>query len=278
MPDEPTRKTYLELSDAASGSHKFYEVTVEGATVITRFGRIGTNGQIKSENYPSATDALEAVEKKIAGKLHKGYAAATAGSTEKLPVQRRAKLSVEEQLDNLAACGIALKPDFDRDVLYSVFEEEAYEREPYTLLLVALGSEAEEEPYGFISTDIWNFDTECIEDHGDYARIAMRMEELAGGALPFEGIEDFVDVEAGTAWLAFKLDGRDYKWEFEVDNDWVDTRIFDEFDALLRERQLQKRFTYLDLGGQDCLIGCSTPEQLEKLAATTGLGFRWLCD
>jgi predicted DNA-binding WGR domain protein len=279
MPDEPTRKTYLELCDPANGSHKFYEVTVEGTTVTVPFGRIGTNGQIKTDSYASAVDALQAAEKKIAEKLHKGYEAATAGMTEKLPVQTRVRLSVEEQLDNLCACGISLKTEIDRDIIYSIFDEEEYEREPYTLLLIALGGEAEEEPYGFISSDIWHFDTECIEDHGDYARIAMRMEELAGGTVPLEVIEDFVDVEAGKAWLALKLDGQDYRWEFKVDSDWVDSRIFDEFDALLRGRQTEKRFTYLDLGGgQDCLIGCSTPAQLENLVATTRLGFRWLCD
>ena len=146
------------------------------------------------------------------------------------------------------------------------------------LLLIVLGGEAEEEPYGFLSLNIWHFDTECIEDHGDYARIAMRMEELAGGDFSLEGIEDFIDLEVGKAWLAFRLDNQDYRWELEVDNDWVDTQIFSKFDSLLRDRQTNKRFTYLGLDGQDCLIGCSTPEQLEKLKATTGLGFQWLAE
>jgi len=37
-----------------------------------------------------------------------------------------------------------------------------------------------------------------------------------------------------------------------------------------------KRFTYLDLGGQDCLIGCCTPRQLASLNKNTGLNFEWL--
>ena len=76
MPDEPTRKSYLELTDAASGSHKFYEVTVKGLSVTVRFGRIGTNGQIRADSYPSAAEAQQAAEKKIGEKLHKGYEAA----------------------------------------------------------------------------------------------------------------------------------------------------------------------------------------------------------
>lgn len=278
MPDAPEKKTYLELSDPVSGSHKFYEVVVEGVTVTTRFGRIGTTGQMKIGSYTSPEEALHLAEKKIREKLNKGYEVTMLGAREKQPIQRRPKLSVEEQLENLSACGISLKPGMSKDVVFSEYEPEDFVKEPYLLLLIALGGEAEEEPFGFLSSDIWHFDTECIEDHGDYARIAMRMEELAGGDLPLEGIEDYVDVEEGKAWLAFRLDKQDYKWVLEVDNDWVDTNIFSEFDSLLRSRRKNKRFTYLDLGGQDCLISCSTPEQLEKLRITTGLNFQWLTE
>jgi predicted DNA-binding WGR domain protein len=273
-----SRATYLELSDPARGSHKFYEVVIEGETVTTRFGRIGATGQTKVERYASSGEALEAAEKKVKEKLRKGYEATTKGLREKQPVQKRAAAPVEEQLERLRDCGISLKPDVGEEMLFTEHEAEDFTDEPYLLLLTTLGGEAEEEPFGFISANIWHFDTECIEDHGDYARIAMRMEELAGGELPLEEINDYVDAEEGKAWLAFRLDKRDYKWELEVDDDWVDTRIFTEFDTLLRGRQANKRFTYLDLGGQDCLIGCSSPEHLEKLRAATGLNFRWLTE
>jgi predicted DNA-binding WGR domain protein len=270
--------TYLELSDPEGASHKYYEVIVDGATVTTRFGRIGTTGQTKVDSYGSPLEALQAAEKKIKEKLHKGYEVTTKGTREKKPITRRAKPSLEEQLQSLSSCGISLKPGMSNEILFTDYEPDDYVNEPYLLLLIALGGEAEEEPYGFLSSDIWHFDTECIGDLGDYARIAMRMEELAGGDLPLEEVEDYVDVEEGRAWLAFSLDKQNYRWEFEVDNDWVDTHIFGEFDALLRGRHYNKRFTYLDLGGQDCLIGCSTPEQLEKLRIASGQNFRWLVE
>lgn len=277
MSNAPEQKTYLELSDPTSGSHKFYELAVKGNNVIIRFGRIGTTGQIKTAAYSSSEEALHAAGKKIAEKLNKGYAAATVGLREKRPVKKRAKLSVEDELENLSACGISPKPGINSDIIFADYEEGDFARDPYSLLLMVLSGEAEEEE-GFLSSDIWHFDTECIEDHGDYARIAMRMEELAGGDLPLEGIEDYVNLEEGKTWLAFRLDNHDHKWELEVNDDWVDPRVFSEFDGLLRSRGTNKRFTYLDLGGQDCLIGCSTPEQLEKLKATTGLSFQWLSE
>ena len=270
--------TYLELSDPATGSHKFYELTVDDNAVTVRFGRIGTAGQTQTQSYSSAEEALKAANKKVSEKLEKGYQHAELGGREKQAVPRRPKLTFEEQLANLATCGISLKPGIPQEVLLDEWETEDYERDPYQLLMVALGSDIGEEDYGFLSSNIWHFDTECIEDHGDYARIAYRMAELAGGDLPLQRIEDYVDIEKRNAWLGFRIGWRKYKWTFEVEDDWVDTKVFGGFDSLLRERQKRKRFTYLDLGGQDCLIGCATQEQIEQLRQVTGLDFKWLVD
>ncbi len=62
----------FELSD--SKSNKFWEIDTEGADVITRWGRIGTNGQTKSKACASAEAARTDASKQIAAKLKKGYA------------------------------------------------------------------------------------------------------------------------------------------------------------------------------------------------------------
>ncbi len=49
MPDLQIEKSYLEFSDESKNSHKFYEVTIQGNQVTFRFGRIGDNGQSKTE-------------------------------------------------------------------------------------------------------------------------------------------------------------------------------------------------------------------------------------
>lgn len=271
-------QAYLEYSDAATGSHKFHELTVEDNVVTVRFGRIGTAGQSQSQTYSSSEEALKAADKTIGEKLKKGYEHAVAGAREKQEVQRRPRIRFEEQLANLASCGISLKPGIPPELLMDEWDVKDYERDPYQLLLVALGSEIGEEECGFLSSNIWHFDTECIEDHGDYARIAYRMAELADGDLPLQRIEDYVDVEKQRAWLAFRIGWRRYKWTLEVDSDWVDTTRFSRFDSLLRSRNTQKRYTYLDLGGQDCIVGCATPAQLEKFRSTTGLDIKWMVE
>jgi hypothetical protein len=191
-----------------------------------------------------------------------------------------ANVPLEEQLRTLAACGIGLAPGLGPEALAISFDRTAFESDPYRLALVVMGSEAETEaqatPSGYLSDQIWHFDTECIEDHGAYATITARLKTLAQGALPLEQVEDYVDVEEGQAWVGFRLDDQPYRWEAQVKDDWVDPTILSRFAALLAQRQQGRRFTYIDLGGQDCLIGCSSDEQRSAHQAATGLKVEWL--
>lgn len=187
--------------------------------------------------------------------------------------------TLEQQLEILAACGVKLRPGARIESLVHSFPRPQYERDPFRLALVVLGSEAEdseEEPRPFLSDDVWHFDTECVEDEGAYARIAARMSTLAKGALPLADVTDHVDIEAGEAWLEFTLHGKRHHLGLKVNDDWADEAVFTKFVELLAARRAPRRFSFLDLHGQDCLIGCPTPEELERLRGRTGLAVRWL--
>ncbi len=87
--------TYLELSEGDQGSHKFYEVIVEGAEVRIRYGRIGDKGQQQNKTYPTAEKAQAEATKKINEKKRKGYAPAVMGERQKRSVvTRRSVVSV----------------------------------------------------------------------------------------------------------------------------------------------------------------------------------------
>lgn len=278
MSDVHFEKSYLEFSDESKKSHKFYEVTIQENQVTFRFGRIGDNGQIKKETYESYEEAKTEVGKKIKEKLKKGYKFAVLGATEKKPIEKKYRPTFEEQLQNLTDCGISLLPKFETEILFEEYSKEDFEREPYELLVTTLGSDVELEngEWSVLSNDISLFDTECIEDNGDYLRIAELMRNLADGDLPLQNIVDFVDVDEETAWLEFELDERKYHWDLKVDNDWVDTDIFEMFGKLLQKRNPNKNYTYFDFGGQDFLLGCCTPEQLTKIRDITGMNITWI--
>lgn len=69
--------TYLELSEVAGATHKFYEVLVEDTQVTIRFGRIGTAGQVQIKDFDDAEEALAEAGRKIAEKTRKGYVPAS---------------------------------------------------------------------------------------------------------------------------------------------------------------------------------------------------------
>ncbi|MEV4194204.1 WGR domain-containing protein [Streptomyces toxytricini] len=81
--------TYLELSQDGGGAHKFYEVVVDGTTVVVRYGRIGAAGQVQQSSFPTAERARAAAAKKIGEKVRKGYAPAVQGQRAARPVTRR---------------------------------------------------------------------------------------------------------------------------------------------------------------------------------------------
>jgi hypothetical protein len=179
--------------------------------------------------------------------------------------------TLEEQLGDLASCGVRLLEDATVENLLEEWSRENFETEPYRLLLCALGNEELER-----CDNIWHFDTECIEDQGDYARIAERLRTMAGDDLPLEDIEDHVDVEGRSAWIAFTLDGERHQWTCAVEDDWVDPTVLSRFAALLASRATGRKFTYLDLGGQDCLLGCFSDAERKRLRDVTRLPFEWL--
>jgi predicted DNA-binding WGR domain protein len=56
-------------------SRKFWEVSVQGTELVTRYGRLGTNGQSTTKAFPSPEAAGKARDQLVAEKTSKGYRA-----------------------------------------------------------------------------------------------------------------------------------------------------------------------------------------------------------
>jgi hypothetical protein len=186
------------------------------------------------------------------------------------------RISIEQQLEELASCGIRLKPEFSVDTLLESFDRDRYEERPYLGVVIRLGGELEREPFTSLSENLWHLDTECIEGDGSYTRVAERMRDLAQGELAITNIRDHVDIENGDAWVAFELNQNTIEWHAVVKNEWIDPEILSHFCALLAAQNATRRYTFLDLKGQDCIIGCATEDQLRGLRKMTGMNFTWL--
>ncbi len=61
----------FEFSDGSS--NKFWEIVALGKELRIRFGKIGSNGQLKLQTFASPTAAMESLSKQVAEKTKKGY-------------------------------------------------------------------------------------------------------------------------------------------------------------------------------------------------------------
>ncbi len=62
------------------GSRKFWEISVKGSSHTVRFGKLGTEGQVKTKTFSSASAATQDAEKLIRAKTSKGYVVDPGGS------------------------------------------------------------------------------------------------------------------------------------------------------------------------------------------------------
>jgi hypothetical protein len=177
----------------------------------------------------------------------------------------RRPLSLESKLEILARGGLKLEAPFTVEHLLKSWKRSEFEKRGFDLVLVGLGMSEEQPPWRNHCVNAWHFDAECIEDTGDYQRIAERMKAMTQGSLPVENIRDHVDVEGGSAWLTFDYRGQSVRIDCEVQNDWVDPRLFEHFIDLLANSDPAKIYVFYDLHGQDCIIACVTAAQLAEL-------------
>jgi len=185
-------------------------------------------------------------------------------------------ISIESQLASLENAGIKLAENRTVEELLISWDRADYESEPFRLLLSTLGGEVEEEPWErYFSNDIWRLDAECIEGNESYAYILYRMKMLAGSGFDVSNVSSQLDLESQSAELRFDFHGEAITLVPEVNDDWIDPKILSNISLLTQRAELNGGFTYLDLGGQDCLIGFATKEELRMLNEL-GLGFIWL--
>jgi hypothetical protein len=185
-------------------------------------------------------------------------------------------MTLYSQLDTLAECGIVPNEGIGPAELLARHGERDYETSPFKLLLAVLGTELSEPPFLSLSENVWHMRAECISGSGDYVKVGLRMASLAADALPIQPVEDDFDWQRGIAWLSFCLREREFRWPAKIEERWIDPMILSRFAALLEAQETDRRYICLDLGGQDCLLGCATQEQLSSLRRLTGLDFEWL--
>ncbi len=179
-------------------------------------------------------------------------------------------------LSDLSAIGIECRSDVTPDRLFGIISRDRIEKSRFEWLLVAMGErEQDRDPFkvlGPLSDDVWHFDAEAINDHGDYRSIVEECCRLSKGHLSFNAIADYVDVANKTAWVELDLGTHTERVDLKVDNDWIDPKIFSVLQQHLARTGSQRRLAGHGLG-QDLLFVCQTPDAIQRLNKVTGLRF-----
>lgn len=163
-------------------------------------------------------------------------------------LKKRNGISIEQQLNDFLGIGIGLKEGININECLD-FNKKEYKIKPYFLLLTTLGSEivSNDKRFLFPSDDVWYLDRECIEDNGDYVRVIRRIAEMTKDDFSLDHINDFIDLDNKCTWISFKVNGHGYKFDLNVNDDWLDIRIFEIFSILLLKYGSKKRFFFSDI-------------------------------
>jgi len=138
-----------------------------------------------------------------------------------------------------------------------------------------MGGKIEREPFDYMSDCIWFLDTECIEDHGDYIEILNNISRISKGVLTFEKLHDFIDIDKSDVWVSFDFQGNSYKWDLEINDDWLDSNILLKTATLLEQENKELKLVYYQ-EGQALLITICTQKQLEALNELTEMNFKYI--
>ncbi len=179
--------------------------------------------------------------------------------------KKPSSIPLEEQLNALADCGVKLNPKATVDDLFMFHSREEHEATPYKELIPTLGFEMARDSFAPICNRLWMCDYERVEDHGAYADVITRLQQMSEESLPISGVTDHVDIEAETAWVEFDLAGSRIHWDAKVDNDWLDPYIVIKFDSLLKTHNTHFRIysNHTDFG-QSAFFACFTSAEFAR--------------
>lgn len=184
----------------------------------------------------------------------------------------KVNVSIDKQILDFKSLGFKINEGVD---IYKEIENwsniENFEKRPYFLTYILLGSTTEDGKFTPITDNVWHFDMEAIEDHGAYVYILQNIKRISANSFDITDIEDYVDIEEGVAWVKFLLNGVEHKWDLRVDNDWTDPEIFVKITQLCREENIPGNLTFFNTGGQDIVLGWATDAEIRSIKKVTGL-------
>ncbi|MCL2125874.1 MAG: hypothetical protein FWH33_07815 [Oscillospiraceae bacterium] len=183
-------------------------------------------------------------------------------------------VSLEEQLSVLADMDIRPRHDDFIQWVGGEWGREPIESDPYNLLFALLGGERENEDglWEPLSDDIYNFDTECVENNDIYATVFERLAAISKGGFELSDVSSRVNHRSHKASVSFSFNGTEYSWQLNYNDDWFDIEVIGRINALLKSAGSSKYF-YVSNPDQSVTIVFDTDEKIMKLNDIAGAPF-----
>ncbi len=170
--------------------------------------------------------------------------------------------------------GFHVNEEVDMEQLLNDFGgTEAFVEEPHLSFFELLGEEVvfDDGRSMYVTDMAWTFDTEAIEQNGDYTKILENIKRISGGKLNFENIRDEINFDTRSAFVSFDFHGTSYTWKLNVNDDWVDTRLFESIDYLAKKHKLYGRLSYLFRDSQSLILTWFTYKEAKEIRKLTNL-------
>ena len=192
-------------------------------------------------------------------------------------------MPLDQQVTVLEALGLSVDQDQVetlRDNMETYGMQEFVEGNPYTSLLIDMGAPDYDENLEIVgySDEVFWFDFESFDIYTGYIDVLNGMLALAQGSC-LDGVtdieEDTEDFELergrGTIAVSVTFDGKQYQWDMEGYDDWIDGDVLGVFNTLLEQEDSQKFFYATGDNGQGAIVFFCTEEWARAFEMATGL-------
>lgn len=190
---------------------------------------------------------------------------------------------LDQQVLVLKALGLSVDQDQVeslRDNMETYGMQEYVEGNPYTSLLIDMGAPDYDDALRIVgySDEVFWFDFESFDIYTGYIDVLNGMLALAQGSC-LDGVtdieEDTEDFELergrGTITVSVTFDGKQYQWDMEGYDDWIDGDVLGVFNTLLKQEDSQKFFYATGDNGQGAIVFFCTEEWARGFEMATGL-------
>ena len=190
---------------------------------------------------------------------------------------------LDQQVMILEALGLSVdqeQVESLRESMETYDMQEFIEGNPYTSLLINMGAPDHDENFRIVgySNEVFWFDFEGFDLSTDYIDVLNGMLALAEGSC----LDSVTDIEEDTEKLDWErgrgtitasviFDGKQYQWDMEAYNDWIDGDVLGVFNTLLKQEDSQKFFYSTWDNGQGAIVFFCTEEWARGFEMATGL-------